>query len=71
MKSLNFTPEEIQKARLDREFAGSVLRNKLEAITLNQDTYGKFLEDVEKVLSSLQGRIETLDMTQDSSKNKI
>ncbi len=70
MKSLNFTPEEIQKARLDREFAGSVLRNKLEAITLNQDTYGKFLEDVEKVLSSLQGRIETLDMTQDSSKNK-
>ncbi len=70
MKSLNFSPEEIQKARLDREFAGTVLRNKLEAITLNQETYGKFLEDVEKVLSSLQSRIEPLDMTQDASKNK-
>lgn len=70
MKSLNFSPEEIKKARLDREFAGSVLRNKIEAITVNKESYDKFLEDVGKVLSSLQSKVEGLDMTQDASKNK-
>ncbi len=70
MKSLEFTPEEISKARLDREFASTVLRNKLEKITTNPETYGKFLEDIEKVLSSLQSKVEGLDMTQDASKNK-
>lgn len=70
MKSLNFSPEEIKKARLDREFAGAVLRDKLEAITVNKESYDKFLEDVGKVLSSLQSKVEGLDMTQDASKNK-
>lgn len=68
-KAMNFTPEEIKKARLDGEFAASVLRNKLEAITADKSAYSKFVGEIEKALSSIQGRVKSLDMTQDANTN--
>ncbi len=68
-KALNYSPEEVAKARLDGEFASAVLRNKLEAVTSNKQSYANFVSEVEKALSSLQKRVQSLDMTQRSSSN--
>lgn len=69
MKTLNFTPEEISNARLDRELAGSILRNKLETVTSDKAAYENFVSAMEKSLSALQSRVSSLDMAQDAKSN--
>lgn len=68
-KAMNFTPEEIKKARLDGEIASEVLRSKLESITADKTAYSKFVSEIERALSSIQGRVKSLDMTQDANTN--
>jgi len=68
-KAMEFTPEEIKKGRIDREIAGEVLRNKVEAIVSNKDAYSSFMDTMEKAISSLHSKLAALDMTQDASIN--
>jgi hypothetical protein len=66
---MHFTPEEIKKGKFDSEIAGQILRNKLEEITSNKATYEEFVGGLQKLLASLQTKMENLDMAQDESKN--
>lgn len=69
LKIMKFTPEEIQKGRIDGEIAGEVLRNKLETIAADRQSYAAFVDEMQKLLSSLHSKMATLDMTQDESIN--
>lgn len=69
LKIMKFTPEEIRKGRIDSEIAGEVLRNKLEIITADKQSYTAFVDEMQKLLSSLHSKMATLDMTQDESIN--
>jgi hypothetical protein len=69
LELMHFTPDEIKKGKFDSEIAGEILRNRLEEITADKQSYGKFVEGMEKLLSSLQGKMESLDMAQNESKN--
>lgn len=63
LKVMKFTPEEIRQARYDREVAGEVLRNKMESIVANKETYGVFVTEMEKLLSTLQSKASGLDVS--------
>ncbi len=62
LKVMKFTPEEIQQARFDREIAGEILRNKMESIVANKETYGKFVAEVESLLAELHGRSSSVEL---------
>ena len=68
-KAMKFTPEEINKGRLDREFAGAILRNKVEEIVSTQNSYKEFLTKIEEGISSLYTHLSGLDMEQDEMVN--
>lgn len=68
-KAMKFTPEEIKKGRLDRELAGEILRNKMEAIASDKTAYSEFIEVVQKGLASMHDGMSRIDMTQDATQN--
>ncbi len=61
MKTMKFTPDEITHARLDREIAGSIFRNKLEDIVANKDSYNAFVIEMDRLLSGLHDKMASLD----------
>lgn len=65
MKTMKFTPEEITHARLDREIAGSIFRNKLEGIAANKESYNAFVSDIDQLLSGLHDKMASLDKLED------
>lgn len=69
-RALNFTPEEIKKGRFDREVAGEVFRQKIEAIVSDPKAYATFMDEMEKTLSTLHSNITKIDITQDASRNQ-
>ena len=62
LKVMNFTPEEIKQARFDREIAGEILRNKMEEIVADRETYGKFVAEMENLLSELHSRSSSIEL---------
>ncbi len=67
LKTLKFTPEEIQLARIDRTVVGDLLRNKLEAIASNDEEYANVVEALQKKLSSLQTGMSPLESAKDGN----
>lgn len=65
LKTLNITQEEIQKARLDSEIAGDILRNKFEDIVADDKRYADVIEFLQKKLSALQGKMLSLSEFKD------
>ncbi len=65
MKTMKFTPEEISRARVDREVAGSIFRNKLEDIVANKESYNAFVTEIEKLLSGMHDKMASLDKLDD------
>lgn len=63
LKIMKFTPDEIKQARFDREIAGEILRNKMEEIVANKETYSKFVSEVENLLSTLHGRSSSVELS--------
>lgn len=69
LKTLKFTPEEIEKTRMDREIVGNLLRNKFEKIVSNDDEYSAVVETLERKLSDLQNKMSPLEYAKDNSGN--
>ena len=69
-KAMKYTPEEINKGHLDRELAGKILRNKIENIVSDKNSYDEFVDVIQKALSKLHQQMSTVDMTQDASINQ-
>lgn len=65
LKTMKFTPEEITNARVDREVAGSIFRNKLEGIVANKDSYEAFVSEMDRLLSGLHDKMASLDKLED------
>ncbi len=53
LKTFNFTDSEIKKSRLDRTFAGDILKEKFEKIVSDDELYKQTIEDLRKKLSEL------------------
>lgn len=70
-KALNFTSEEIKNARLDNELTDEILRGKIEDLVSSKENYSKFIEKMEKLLSSLHTKTSMLDMAQDDNTNSL
>lgn len=62
LKVMKFTPEEIKQARFDREISGEILRNKMESIVANRETYGNFVAEMERLLSELHSRSAVIEL---------
>lgn len=69
LKTLQFTPEEINKSRIDREIAGKILRNKFESIVSNDETYSNVVGEIQSKLSELQSKMATLEKTKEDKGN--
>lgn len=69
LKTLQFTPEEINKSRIDREIAGDVLRNKFENIVSNDETYNNVIGQIQTKLAQLQSKMASLEKTQEDKGN--
>ena len=63
MKAMNFTPNEIKNAKFDREIAGKILRNKIEALTTDKEAFGRFIDEFGKVLSVFESKMSPLTNT--------
>ena len=69
-KAMNFTQDEIKQARIDNEIATEILRNKMESIVANKESYTKFIDKMENLLSNLYSKSTQIDMTQDENAYK-
>lgn len=65
LKTLNISPDEIKKARLDSDIAGKILRNKFEDIVVDDTRYAQVVEFLQKKLSALQGKMLSLSEFKD------
>lgn len=69
LKSLNFTPKEIAKARIDREITGPLLREKLEYIVSDDTRYNQFVDNMFNKLSELHEKMASIDVPKDNNTN--
>jgi len=60
LKTLNITPEDVKKARLDSEIAGDILRSKFEEIVSDDTKYAQVIENLQQKLSLLQSKTAQL-----------
>jgi len=65
--TLKFTPDEIKDGRLDRELAGQIFREKIEALAADKEAFGAFIEKFEKMLSNLSAKTESMAVEKDSN----
>lgn len=70
MKALQFTPEEISKGKLDREIAGEILRNKMEHITSNKETFDAYLTQMKDVLQKMYSKTSAMSIESENSSYK-
>lgn len=68
-KALNFTAEEIKKARLDNELSEDVLRTKIENLVADKNAYSQFMTKMEQLLSSIHSKTSSLDLSKDDDTN--
>ena len=64
-KAMKFTKDEIRMARIDNEIASKILREKMESIVADKNSYGKFITKMGELLSSLHSRTVPLDTSQE------
>lgn len=69
LKTLKFTPEEIERSKMDREVAGKLLRNKLEKVVSDDTEYANVVEVLQQKLSSLQSKMSPLEFAKESNGN--
>jgi len=70
-KAMNFTQEEIRLARIDNEIATDILRNKMEALVANKESYAKFIEKMEDLLSNLYSKTEPLNTSGNAERENL
>ena len=63
MKTLGFTSEEIKKTRSDRKLMGAVLREKIEHVVSDKNSYNKVMERLVKKIAEINSKIKTSDMS--------
>lgn len=69
LKFFNFTDKEISRSRIDREAAGSILRQKIENIASDDKAYGEFVDNLSQKLSALFEKTSSLDIAGDDTVN--
>ncbi|MBD5401709.1 hypothetical protein HDR58_02750, partial [bacterium] len=69
LKAFNFNPKEIKKARIDREAAGTILREKMEYIASDDKRYSEFVDSIVSKLSELYAKMESLDTSNEYNTN--
>ena len=63
MNILGFKPEEIAKTRSDRTLMGAVLREKIEHIVSDKNSYNKAMEKLVKKIADINSKIKTSDLS--------
>ena len=61
VKILNISDKEITEVRHDRKLAGGLLRNKLEAITSNEEEYKRVFSGIADKISQLDAKLQAVD----------